>query len=87
LVAARASFELAIGALAKEQSQPLSSAAISRRSFADRSLLGQVGSLSERAELLRRGDSGVLKVAATPHMIESVLSTFLLRYAERYPKV
>jgi DNA-binding transcriptional LysR family regulator len=49
--------------------------------------LGQVGSLSERAELLRRGDSGVLKVAATPHMIESVLSTFLLRYAERYPKV
>jgi LysR family nitrogen assimilation transcriptional regulator len=31
-----------------------------------RSLLGQVGALGERAELLRRGDSGVLKVAATP---------------------
>ena len=28
-----------------------------------RSLLGQVGALGERAELLRRGDSGVLKVA------------------------
>jgi LysR family transcriptional regulator, nitrogen assimilation regulatory protein len=52
-----------------------------------RSLLGQVGALGERAELLRRGDSGVLKVAATPHMIESVLSTFVSQYAERYPKV
>jgi DNA-binding transcriptional LysR family regulator len=52
-----------------------------------RSLLAQVGAISERAELLRRGDSGVLKVAATPHMIESILSTFVNRYAERYPKV
>ena len=52
-----------------------------------RSVLGQVGSLGERAELLRRGDSGVLRVAASPQMIESVLSTFLPRYAGRFPNV
>ena len=52
-----------------------------------RSVLGHVRSLGERAELLRRGDSGVLKVAASPQMIESVLSTFLPRYAVRFPNV
>jgi LysR family nitrogen assimilation transcriptional regulator len=52
-----------------------------------RSVLGQVGSLGERAELLRRGDRGVLKVAAPPQTIESILSTFLPRYAERFPNV
>jgi LysR family transcriptional regulator, nitrogen assimilation regulatory protein len=52
-----------------------------------RNVLGQVRSLGERAELLRREDSGVLKVAASPQMIESVLSTFLPRYAERFPNV
>jgi LysR family nitrogen assimilation transcriptional regulator len=41
----------------------------------------------ERAEILRRGDRGVLKVAAPPHTIESVLSRFLPRYAERFPNV
>jgi len=52
-----------------------------------RSLLSQVGSLGERVDVLRRGDSGVLKVAASPQMIESVLSTFLPRYAARFPNV
>src|SRR5712671_1913358 len=52
-----------------------------------RSVLGQVGSLGERVELLRRGDRGVLKVAAPPQTIESVLSMFLPRYAERFPNV
>lgn len=52
-----------------------------------RGVLGQVGSLRERAELLRLGDRGVLKVAASPQMIESVLSTFLPRYAMRFPNV
>jgi len=52
-----------------------------------RSVLGQVGSLGERVELLRGGDRGVLKVAASPQMIESVLSTFLPRYAARFPNV
>src|SRR5260370_17173586 len=40
-----------------------------------RSVLGQVRSLGERAELLRRGDTGVLKVAASPPMIDRVFST------------
>ncbi|HKA81728.1 MAG TPA: LysR family transcriptional regulator [Xanthobacteraceae bacterium] len=52
-----------------------------------RGVLGQVSSLGQRVELLRRGDSGVLKVAASPQMIESALSTFLPRYAARFPNV
>lgn len=52
-----------------------------------RGVLGQMGSLGERIELLRRGDSGVLKLAAPPQTIESVLSKFLPRYAERFPNV
>ena len=52
-----------------------------------RSLLGYVSALSEQAQLLRRGDTGLLKVAASPVQIESVLSTFLPRYAKRYPDV
>jgi DNA-binding transcriptional LysR family regulator len=52
-----------------------------------RSLLGHANSLSEQAQLLKRGDTGVLRVAASPVQIETVLSTFLSRYAERYPNV
>src|SRR5262245_53633210 len=52
-----------------------------------RGLLGQVVALGERVELLRRGGRGVLKVAAPPQTIESVLSTFLPRYAARFPSV
>src|SRR5258708_37341214 len=52
-----------------------------------RGVRGQLGSLGERIELLKRGDSGVLKVAAPPQTIESVLSGFLPRYAERFPNV
>ncbi len=52
-----------------------------------RGVLGQIGSLGERIELLKRGDSGVLKLAAPPQTIESVLSQFLPRYAERFPNV
>jgi len=62
--------------------------AIGEELLADcRGVLGQVRSLRERAELLRRGDRGVLKVAASPQMIESVLSTFLPQYAVRFPNV
>lgn len=52
-----------------------------------RSVLGAVGSLSEQAQLLRRGDSGILRVAATPQTIEGVFASFLHRYAERRPNV
>jgi DNA-binding transcriptional LysR family regulator len=52
-----------------------------------RNILSAVDSLGERAQLLRRADAGVLKIAATPQMIDGVFSTFLHRYAERFPNV
>jgi DNA-binding transcriptional LysR family regulator len=52
-----------------------------------RSVLGQVGSLGDRVELLRRGASGVLRVAAPPQTIESVLSGFLPHYTAGFPNV
>ena len=52
-----------------------------------RRLLGYATSVSEHAQLLRRGDSGVLRVAASPVQIEAVFSTFLHRYAQHYPNV
>ena len=52
-----------------------------------RRVMTDLEAVRERAEVLRRGDRGVLKVAAPPHTIESVLSRFLPRYAERFPNV
>jgi DNA-binding transcriptional LysR family regulator len=52
-----------------------------------RSILGAVESLGERARLLRREDAGVLKVGATPQMIDGAFAAFLHRYAEHYPAV
>ncbi len=52
-----------------------------------RGVLGHMGALGERIELLKRGDSGVLKLAAPPQTIESVLSGFLPRYAKHFPNV
>lgn len=52
-----------------------------------RSLLSCASAIGEHAQLLQRGDAGVLKVGASPQHIESVQSTFLHRYARRYPNV
>jgi DNA-binding transcriptional LysR family regulator len=52
-----------------------------------RRVLADLDAVRERAEVLRGGDQGVLKVAAPPHTIESVLSRFLPGYAERFPNV
>lgn len=52
-----------------------------------RALLNFATTVSERASQLQRGDSGILKVAASPQIIEGVISEFLLRYGERYPNV
>jgi DNA-binding transcriptional LysR family regulator len=52
-----------------------------------RGLLNYATALGERAQLLRSGDTGVLKVAASPQFIEGVMSDFLHRYAKRYPNV
>ena len=52
-----------------------------------RAVLGAVDGLRERAQLLRRGDSGILKVAATPQTMDGVFSSFLHRFAELRPNV
>ena len=52
-----------------------------------RAILTAVKSLTERAQLFRQGGSGILRVAATPQMIEGVFTTFLHRYAVHRPNV
>ena len=52
-----------------------------------RNLLGYASSLTDQAQQLRTGDRGLLKVTASSHLIDSVFSTFLHRYAKSYPNV
>jgi DNA-binding transcriptional LysR family regulator len=52
-----------------------------------RRLLGYASSLTDQAQELRRGDSGVLKVSSGAHVFDSVFSTFLHHYADHYPNV
>jgi DNA-binding transcriptional LysR family regulator len=52
-----------------------------------RRLLAHADAITERVDVLRGGDTGVLKVAASPLQIESVFSTFLHQYSKRYPNV
>lgn len=52
-----------------------------------RGLLNYARAVGEHAEVLRRGDVGVLRVAASPHLIEGLFPSFLRRYAARYPGI
>jgi len=52
-----------------------------------RGLLTYADSLGEQAQLLRRGDVGTLKIAASPQYIEGALADFLPRYARSFPAV
>jgi DNA-binding transcriptional LysR family regulator len=52
-----------------------------------RGLLNYARAIGERAQLLRRGNTGVLKVSASPHLMEGVFPVFLQRYVQRYPHV
>ncbi|MBL8706555.1 MAG: LysR family transcriptional regulator [Rhodospirillales bacterium] len=52
-----------------------------------RGLLNHASAVRERALLLRQGDSGVLRIAASPQLIESAMSGFLRQYARRFPRV
>jgi DNA-binding transcriptional LysR family regulator len=52
-----------------------------------RGLLNYFRSVREHAEALRRGDAGVLRVSASPHLIEGLFPEFLRDYAKRYPNV
>ena len=52
-----------------------------------RGLLNYARQLGEHAQLLRRPDAGVLRVAASAHFLESVFPDFLRLYAARFPEV
>jgi DNA-binding transcriptional LysR family regulator len=52
-----------------------------------RRLLAEAESLGERARELKRGETGILRVAATPQVIENLLADFLAPYRRRHPGV
>ena len=52
-----------------------------------RGLLNYAASVREKAQLLRGGDIGILKVAASPQFIEGILAEFLHHYARLFPGV
>jgi DNA-binding transcriptional LysR family regulator len=52
-----------------------------------RGLLTYMRALGEQAQLLRRGDVGVLRVSASPHLMEGIFPDIVRHYAERYPNV
>jgi len=52
-----------------------------------RIVLGAAGAFSERAQRLRRADTGILKIAVTPQTLEGVFSTFLHQYGKQRPNV
>jgi DNA-binding transcriptional LysR family regulator len=52
-----------------------------------RRLLADADSLGEHARSLKSGETGILRVAATPQVIENLLATFLMQYRRRHPGV
>ena len=52
-----------------------------------RRLLTDADSLTERARALKTGQTGVLRVGATPQTIESLLAKFLTAYGRRHPGI
>jgi DNA-binding transcriptional LysR family regulator len=52
-----------------------------------RRLLAEAESFTARADALKKGDTGILRVGATPQAIESTLADFLTGFRERYPGV
>lgn len=52
-----------------------------------RRLLAEADSLSERARMLKSGETGILRVGATPQVIENLLAQFLTKCRRRHPGV
>jgi len=52
-----------------------------------RRLLAEAESLVERARELKSGETGILRVAATPQVIENLVAPFLAHYQRRHPGV
>jgi DNA-binding transcriptional LysR family regulator len=52
-----------------------------------RALLNSAAAVTEHAVLLRSGDTGVLKVAGSPQIIEGAVASFLTKFGRRFPGV
>jgi DNA-binding transcriptional LysR family regulator len=52
-----------------------------------RRVLTDVESLGERARALKSGQTGVLRLGASPQVMETLLAGFLPRYRRRHPGV
>jgi DNA-binding transcriptional LysR family regulator len=52
-----------------------------------RRLLAEADSLGERARSLKAGQTGILRIGATPQVIENLLADFLTGYRRRHPGV
>jgi LysR family transcriptional regulator, cyn operon transcriptional activator len=52
-----------------------------------RRLLAEVEAFGEHAVALKKGDTGILRVAATPQVIENTLAKFLGHFQRRHPRV
>lgn len=52
-----------------------------------RLLLAEADSLAERARALEKGEKGILRVGATPQVIENTLAPFLGPYRRRHPGI
>ncbi len=52
-----------------------------------RRLLADGEALVERARTLKSGETGILRVGATPHVIENLLANFLTKYGRTHPGV
>jgi LysR family cyn operon transcriptional activator len=52
-----------------------------------RRVLAEADSLGERARSLKSGETGILRVGATPQVIENLIADFLRQYRRRHPGV
>ena len=52
-----------------------------------RRVVAEVETVGERAHLLKAGETGILRVGATPQVIENLLAKFLTRYRRHHPGV
>lgn len=52
-----------------------------------RRILIEVDALRERAREIKKGHFGVLRVGATPQVIETLLAEFMQEFRERYPSI
>ncbi|MCI3953715.1 MAG: LysR family transcriptional regulator [Burkholderiales bacterium] len=52
-----------------------------------RGILSEADSLVEHAAALKKGENGVLRVGATPMVIENTIAPFMLQYCRRHPGV